>query len=69
MKDIIGKSKIKSTNLPRKLTINRVDVYNKPEIERYFRWFLYKYWSETGQSKIFESHLKHLKHVSIKWMS
>ena len=40
MKDIIGKSKI---NLSRKLTINRVDVYNKPEIERYFRWFLYKY--------------------------
>ena len=32
MKDIIGKSKIKSTNLPRKLTINKVDVYGKPEI-------------------------------------
>ena len=31
MKDIIGKSKIKSTNFPRKLTINKVDVYNKPE--------------------------------------
>ena len=30
MKDIIGKSKIKSTNLPRKLTINKVDVYKKP---------------------------------------
>ena len=29
MKDIIGKSKIKLTNLPRKLTI--VDVYNKPD--------------------------------------
>ena len=26
MKDIIGKSKIKSTNLPRKFTINKVDV-------------------------------------------
>ena len=33
MKDIIGKSKIKSRNLPRKLTINKVDVYNKPEIQ------------------------------------
>ena len=32
MKDIIGKSKIKSTNLSRKLTVNKVDVYNKPEI-------------------------------------
>ena len=30
MKVIIGKSKIKSTNLPRKLTINKVDVYKKP---------------------------------------
>ena len=32
MKDIFGKSKIKSTNFPRKLTINKMDVYNKPEI-------------------------------------
>ena len=31
MKDIIGKSKIKSTNLPRKLTINKVDVYINPK--------------------------------------
>ena len=31
MKNIIGKSKIKLTNLPRKLTINKVDVYNKPK--------------------------------------
>ena len=32
MKDIIRKSKIKSTNLQGKLTINKVDVYNKPQI-------------------------------------
>ena len=32
MEDIIGKLKIKSTNLPRKLTINKVDVFNKPKI-------------------------------------
>ena len=32
MKDITGKSKVKSTNLPSKLTTNKVDVYNKPEI-------------------------------------
>ena len=30
MTDIIGKSKTKSTNLARKLTINKVDVYHKP---------------------------------------
>ena len=39
MKDIIRKSKIKSTNLPRKLTINKVDVYNKPEIGDAFNDF------------------------------
>ena len=39
MKNIIGKSKIKSTNLPRKLTINKVDVYNKPEIADAFNDF------------------------------
>ena len=32
MKDIIKKSKIKSTSLPCKLTINKVDVYNKSPI-------------------------------------
>ena len=39
MKDIIGKSKIKSTNLPRKLTINKVNVYNRPEIAGAFNDF------------------------------
>ena len=39
MKDIFGKSKIKSRNLPRKLTINKVDVYNKPEIVDAFNDF------------------------------
>ena len=39
MKDIIRKSKVKSTNLPRKLTINKVDVYNKPEIADAFNDF------------------------------
>ena len=36
MKDIIGKSKIKSANVPCKLTINKVNVYNKPEIVNTF---------------------------------
>ena len=36
MKNKIGKSRIKWTNL-RKLTINKVDVYNKPEIAD--QWF------------------------------
>ena len=40
MKDIIGKSKTKLTILPRKLTINKVDVYNKPEIANAFNELL-----------------------------
>ena len=39
MKNIIGKSNIRSTNLSRKLTINKVDVYNKPEIADGFNDF------------------------------
>ena len=39
MKDIKGKSKIKSTNLPRELTINKLDVYNKQEIPDAFNDF------------------------------
>ena len=39
MKDIIGRAKIKSTNLPRKLEINNVDVYNKPKIADAFNDF------------------------------
>ena len=39
MKDIIGKSKIKSSNLPQKLTINKVDVYDKPKISDVFNGF------------------------------
>ena len=39
MKDIIGKSKIKLTNLPCKVTNNKVDVYNKPEMVNAFNYF------------------------------
>ena len=47
MKNTKGKSKAKSTNIPRKLTINKVDVYIKPEM---LSITFYRYWSETGQS-------------------
>ena len=39
MKNIIEKPKVKSTNLPRKLTINKVDVYIKPETADAFNDF------------------------------
>ena len=62
MKDIIGKSKIKSTNFPRKLTINKVDVYNKPEIADVFNDFLTNIGQKLGSqipksSKTFETYI------------
>ena len=40
MKDNTVKSKIKLTNFQRKLTINKVDDYNKPEIADTFNDFV-----------------------------
>ena len=39
MKDIIGKSKIKLANLPLKLTITKVGVYNEPDMVDTFNDF------------------------------
>ena len=62
MKDIIAKSKIKSTNFPRKLTINKVDVYNKPEIADVFNVFFTNIGQKLGSQipksfKIFETYI------------
>ena len=62
MEDIIGKSKIKSTNLLSKLTINKVVVYNKSEIADTFNDFFknidQKLVSETPKSsKTFETYI------------
>ena len=55
------KSKIKSTNIPRKLTINKVDVYNKPEIADAFNDFFTNIGQKLASqipksSKIFETY-------------
>ena len=61
MKNIAGESKIKSTNLPRKLTINKVDLYNQPEIADAFNDFLrnigQKLVSQIKSSKTFETYI------------
>ena len=62
MKDIIAKSKIKSTNFPRKLTINKVDVYNKPEIADFFNEFFTNIGQKLGSQipksfKTFETYI------------
>ena len=62
MKDIIGKSKIKSTNLPHKLTINKGYVYNESKVAD----TLNDFFTNIGQklviqipksSKIFETYI------------
>ena len=62
MTDIIGKSKTKSTNLARKLTINKVDVYHKPEIADAFNDFFTNIGQKLASqipksSKIFETYI------------
>ena len=61
MEDIIGKSKIKLTNLPSRVTINKVDVYNKPETAYAFDDFL-QIFVRNWPVK-YQNHLKHLKHI------
>ena len=62
MKDIIGKSKTKSKNIPRKLIINKMDVYNKHKTANAFNDFFenigQKVASQIPKSpKIFERYI------------
>ena len=57
MKDIIERSKIKLINLPRKLTINKVDVYNKFKVANGYNDFF---------TSISKKLVKHLKNLSMK---
>ena len=62
MKDIIGKSNTKSANLSRKLTINKVDVYNIPETADAFNDFFTNIDQKPASqipksSKLFETYI------------
>ena len=69
MKDIIEKSKRKSTNLPPRPTINKVDVYNKRKIADAFNDFF----TNVGQKlvsqipKSSETFETYINKVSVKW--
>ena len=39
MKELIGKVKLKSSNLPRKITVNKVDLFDQTKIAREFNFF------------------------------
>ena len=63
MNDIIGKSKIKSISLPRKLTVNKMDVYNKLKIADAFNNFFTNIGQKLASqipksSKTFETYIK-----------
>ena len=65
MKNIIWNSKIKSTNLPCKLTINKVDVYNKPKIADAFNDFFTNIGQKMASqipksSKTFETYINEM---------
>ena len=65
MKNIIWNSKIKSTNLPCKLTINKVDVYNKPKIADAFSDFFTNIGQKMASqipksSKTFETYINEM---------
>ena len=62
MKDIIGKSNTKSANFSRKLTINKVDVYNIPETADAFNDFFTNIDQKPASqipksSKLFETYI------------
>ena len=39
MKELIGKVKLKSSNLPRKITVNKVDLFDETKIAHEFNFF------------------------------
>ena len=65
-----GKSKITLINLPRKLIINKVNVYNKPEIANAFNGFFTNIGEKlaneiTKSSKIFETYINKVNIIKI----
>ena len=39
MKELIGKMTLKSSNLPRKITVNKVDLFDQTKIAHEFNYF------------------------------
>ena len=68
MKDIIGKSKIKLKDLPRKLKINKMDVFNKSEKADSFKDFFTNIGQKLASqipksSKRFETHINEVNAI------
>ena len=62
MKELIGKIKLKSSNLPRRITVNEVDIFDKRKIENEFNAFFTNIGSKLASkipnaSTTFESYI------------
>ena len=62
MKELIGKIKLKSSNLPRRITINEVDIFDKRKIANEFNAFFANIGSKLASkipnaSTTFESYI------------
>ena len=62
MKELIGKIKLKSSNLPRRITVNDVDIFDERKIANEFNAFFTNIRSKLASeipnaSSIFESYL------------
>ena len=62
MKELIGKIKVKSSNLPRRITVNEVNIFDKRKIANKFKSFFTNIGSKlasaiTNASTTFESYI------------
>ena len=62
MKELIGKIKLKSSNLPRRITVNEVDIFDKPKFANEFNTFFTNIGSKLPSKilnalKTFESYI------------
>ena len=77
IKELIGKIKLKSSNLPRRITVNDVDIFDERKIANEFNGFFTNIESKLASkipnaSTTFESYLNYIllwKQSNSRWMS
>ena len=53
MKELIGKVKLKSSNLPRKITVNKVDLFDETKIAHEFNFFFTQFTVSHTNTSVF----------------
>ena len=77
IKELIGKIKLKSSNLPRRITVNDVDIFDERKIANEFNGFFTNIESKLASkipnaSTTFESYLNYIllwKQSNSRWMN